>query len=355
MFSDLEKTGATPREPMFRVELVPVSKDPLAFARPDWEQLDAQRKLVLPDVGPGTYRLRVYDWLGLATRQRASVRPGSGRAARRSRRRARRAGRRLYHGQDPCAKGRLRATRGGDRRGEGKPYSVATGGAATTTATSASATCRRVPTHCSLTTRSRAFCRLDDVEVPPGVVDVGERTLSAGATISGAIQFVRPSRVPDEVRGGRPIGRLGAQAFAVYSSFDRVELAGLWPGHWTVSARSGDEVLAIGEVDVEGTGTFHGDPDDGRRPEAVTRASPSPICDRKPATRHSTARTTRPVAGSDRRDRAADLVQERAGAVLLAPAVNVVPVDPIALHGDHVLDIVPILGPVSQQPPSGAW
>ena len=50
-------------------------------------------------------------------------------------------------------------------------------------------------------------------------------------------------------------------------------------------------------------------------------------------------------------DRGADLVQQRAGAVLLAPAVDVVPVDPVALHGDHIADIVPVLGPIAQECP----
>jgi hypothetical protein len=100
------------------------------------------------------------------------------------------------------------------------------------------------------------FCRLDDVKVPAGVVDVGERMISAGATIRGAIHFARPSRVPDEVVAVGPLGASVRLAFLVYSSFDKFDLVGLWPGHWTVSARSGDEVLATGEVDVKGTGTF---------------------------------------------------------------------------------------------------
>jgi len=38
--------------------------------------------------------------------------------------------------------------------------------------------------------------------------------------------------------------------------------------------------------------------------------------------------------------------------MLLAPAVDVVPVDAVTLHGDHVTDILSILGPPSQQPPA---
>jgi hypothetical protein len=58
------KRSLAPCEPMFRIGLTPLSKGPLSFAQPGWRTLDEHRKVVLPDVGPGTYRLRVYDWLG---------------------------------------------------------------------------------------------------------------------------------------------------------------------------------------------------------------------------------------------------------------------------------------------------
>src|SRR5689334_16798934 len=50
---------------------------------------------------------------------------------------------------------------------------------------------------------------------------------------------------------------------------------------------------------------------------------------------------------SDRRDRAADLVQEPAGVVAIAPGVDIIPVDRVldALHGDHAPDLVAVLGP----------
>ena len=62
--SFFSKEPLTPRQPMFRVELTPLSTGPLSFASPDVEELDDQRHVVLPDVGPGKYRLRLYDWQG---------------------------------------------------------------------------------------------------------------------------------------------------------------------------------------------------------------------------------------------------------------------------------------------------
>jgi hypothetical protein len=63
--------------------------------------------------------------------------------------------------------------------------------------------------------------------------------------------------VPSEVVAVDTSGASVRQEFPIYSSFDRVQLTALWPGHWTVSARSGDDVLASTEVEVTGTGAFN--------------------------------------------------------------------------------------------------
>ncbi len=97
---------------------------------------------------------------------------------------------------------------------------------------------------------------MDGVAVRDDVVDVGERRLSSGATILGEIRFPRPTRLPDEVVAVDPSGVTVRRPFQVYSSFDRVDLAGLWPGTWTISARKGDAILASAEVQIEGTGRF---------------------------------------------------------------------------------------------------
>jgi hypothetical protein len=48
------------------------------------------------------------------------------------------------------------------------------------------------------------------------------------------------------------------------------------------------------------------------------------------------------ITRSDWRNGLADLVQQSAGAVLLAPFVDIIPIDPVTLHGDHIADIIPI-------------
>ncbi len=101
------------------------------------------------------------------------------------------------------------------------------------------------------------FCRVDNVQVPAGVVDIGERVLSPGAKVTGEIHFPRPSQVPDEVMAVGPSGVTVRRELQVYSSFDSVELNGLWPRHWSVSARCAGKVLATAGLDIKGTETLH--------------------------------------------------------------------------------------------------
>jgi hypothetical protein len=246
----------TTRDPMFRVELVPLPSVPRSFAKPDWVELDAQRKLVLPDVGPGRYQLRVYDWHGggwpnrepLFDREMVVPPGGLGEV-------------RVALGAG-CITGKAPAPKE-DFQGFVEVTALAKGSRTPSRRTR----CDNDGNFCVrylspgtyrlfIHNPQSGFCRVDDVEVPAGVVDVGERTLSAGATVRGAIHFVRLSRVPDEVVAFHTSGVSVHQWFSNGSSFDRVELAGLWPGHWTVSARSGDQVLATSALDVEGSGTL---------------------------------------------------------------------------------------------------
>ena len=237
VISLFKKNPVTPRKPMFRVELTPLSKGPLSFASPDVDELDEQRNVVLPDVGPGKYRIRLHDWQGaqglesgsLFDREVVAPTGGGGKV-------------RVELGAG-CITGNVPA-----------PKSVFGRSVEVTAVAKASRTPAR-RAHCDFEGNfclrylspgtyslffndpKSGYCRVDDVEVPAGVVDVGERSLSRGASLSGAIHFARPSRVPDEIVAVDPSGVSVRRAFEVYSSFDRFELAGLWPGHWTVSAK----------------------------------------------------------------------------------------------------------------------
>lgn len=253
----LRRLGMGQRDPMFRIELIPIPKGPLAFAEPDWCKLDARAKIVLPEVGAGTYRVRVYDWLGLVGLdskplfdREVVVPPGGG-------------GEVSIALGAGCITGKIPAIKENFERPV-EVTAVANGNHGLTRQARCDDDGNFCVRYLSPGTYSvfihdpnSGYCLVDHIEVQPGAVDIGERTLSAGATISGEIRFERPTRVPSEVVAVDSSGVSVRQVFPVYSSFDHVQLTALWPGHWTVSARDGDEVLATGEVDVTGTGTFN--------------------------------------------------------------------------------------------------
>lgn len=252
----LQKNGTVPHAPMFRIDLVPRSNGPLSFAEPWWRELDAQGNIVLLDVDPGLYRLRLYDWLGTYWKksdplvdQDVTVPPGGKGSVR------------LALGAG-CITGKIPVP----KPSFDQPVEV-TAMAKGSRAPSGWARCDYYGNFCVrylspgiyslwIHDPKAGFCHVDDVEVKAAAVDIGERTLTAGARVHGAIQFARPSRVPDAVVAVNSSGVSVRRAFPVYSSFDEVDLPNLWSGHWTITARHGDEVLAATEVDVHGTGTF---------------------------------------------------------------------------------------------------
>jgi hypothetical protein len=255
-FAEMEKKDVTPHEPTFRVWLRPLSKDPLSFEQPDLHELDAQRRVVLPDVGPGNYRLYIYDWLGMRGLdsgplfERDVVVPPGGR------------GEVHIPLGAGCITGIVHPPAGSYRRTV-EVTAVAKGNHSPSRRTRCDGEgnfCVRYlsPGTYSLFVNDAAsgFCRVDDVTVPAGVVDIGERALSAGAKVTGTIHFPRLSRVPDEVVAVGPLGVSVRREFERYSACDRIDLSGLWPGHWVISARIRDEVLATGELEIEGTGVY---------------------------------------------------------------------------------------------------
>ena len=213
----------TPHEPVFGAKLVPLSKGPISFPQPSTLGLDTNRKALLSDVSPGTYRLLVYDWLG--TRRFPWDLLDSGEPQNEP----------LFDRHVvvvPGGRDEVRITLGaGCITGRIAPPSrvflsppvgvIAVPNSGRRYARWACCDfdgtfCIRylTPGKHSLYIHdpSSGFCRIDQVEVPAGLVDVGEQRLKTGATVIATVQYPRQSRVPDELVAVGRIWRLGAPA-----------------------------------------------------------------------------------------------------------------------------------------------
>jgi hypothetical protein len=267
--SALRSGNASIREPVFGAVLIPLSKGPISFGQPDWLRPDADRKVVLNDVSPGRYRLLVYDWLAdrgpdwwhdpgwnvldnerLFDRE-VLVTPGGHDHVK------------IVLGAGSIS-GRIDvpptelsawpweqlvavARRAGGQFGRAElQYN--------------GSFCIRylTPGTYSLFIHGpkSGYCRIDNLNLPAGTVDVGEQRLTTGATVISAVHFPRLARLPTELVATDPAGVSLRHVFKVFSSFDRVELGGVWPGRWALSVLSHGEVLATSTVDVGASGTY---------------------------------------------------------------------------------------------------
>jgi hypothetical protein len=255
-------------DPVFGAVLIPLSKGPISFGQPDWLRPDANRKVVLNDVAPERYRLLVYDWLayrGFPWHQfgwsalenerlfdgRVVATPGGHNQVQ------------IMLGAG-CITGRLASL---PKLVIGSPTEAIVAVATRPDGQSRRAELQYNGSFCIryLTPGTYSlfihgpksgYCRIDNVNVPAGTVDVGEQKLTTGATVIGTIHFPRLSRLPTELVATDPAGVSLRQVFKVFSSFDRVELGGLWPGRWALSVLSHGEVLATSTVDVGASGTY---------------------------------------------------------------------------------------------------
>ena len=262
------------REPMFRIDLAPRSTEPLAFAEPDWENLDPDRRVVLPDVGPGSYRLRVFDWLGSTTLNSGPLFETDVRVPRPK--------------DDPAVRVALAA---GCITGRvvPAPKDVSLGIEAIAVPREGQAPARRGradyegnfcvryldPGTYTLFVHDpkSGYCKIDGLVVPAGVVDVGERELHPGGSIHGSISYPRPCPVPDEIVLTGPEGADRMEALEGYTSSDHFEVGGLWPGLWRIAARAGGKVMATATVKVPETGRIQVRLMAGQRAESLTMRS----------------------------------------------------------------------------------
>ena len=246
-----KSSSEEPLKPRYKVDLIPRSRGQLSFVSPHWEELDRDQRIVLSNVSPGEYRLRVLDWLGSrdfdngvlfeqditmpTEKLPINVSLGAG-----------------------CITGRVLNVGRYDANAdiiavpeEGK------GSARRTRCDGSGNFCVRYLEEAAYTLFAhdprQGWARFENIKVTSNMIDVGERRLGEGGTIRGVITFERSTAIPDEVVVTGPSGLVLRLPFDTASSFDRFDIAGLWPGVWVITVRSGDHVLATGRAEISGS------------------------------------------------------------------------------------------------------
>ena len=234
----------------YQVQLIPRARQPLSAVRSDWERIDRKGQILLPDVRPGFYTLRVLQ----DNRQAVGRLWGSGSV--------------VYEGDVKVPDGPFSIKvplGGGSITGNFGEYDEIF----------ALAQGRQSPIHrfrfdvgelnCvpfldpgtyTLFAHSNDgfWCRVDNVTVGTDVRDVGQHNLVRGGTIRGSISFRRPCPVPDEVIASGP-SQITLAPIDRFRSFDQFEIRGLWPGRWTITVRGGRAVLATAFAEITGIET----------------------------------------------------------------------------------------------------
>jgi hypothetical protein len=258
-----------PPAPQLRAELTLISKDRAAFAQPELLSVDQAKPLVLSEIDPGTYRLRVFDWTGTRSEPFSSYDRLLGRTSDEALSDGQVVVQAGQHNVAPislgagCITGEIAGisepVRDGyvevialDNTHGNYPRRVWCG--------SGGKFCIRYlfPGTYSLYVHklTSGFCQIDRIKVAAGIIDVGKLSLRSGATLVGAIRYPRLSLLADDVVAVGPSNVTLVTELKVYSSFDAFEFRGLSPGHWTVSARCHGTVIAKSELNVAETETF---------------------------------------------------------------------------------------------------
>jgi hypothetical protein len=241
-----------PHPPLFRVELRTISKNSLAIEDDEWQEINDKRQIVLPDVGAGTYRLRLSDWLGWRDLKggylfdkEIAVPEGV---------------RQAIH--VPLGAGSITGKIPPPKETYNRPVEV-TAISRGERAPSPRVRCDDEGNFCVrylapgiytlfVHDLNAGYCRVDDIVVPAGTTDVGEKTLNPGATVTVSIQFARPSLLPDAVVATDDRGVTVTRSFEGRSSNDQINIPGLWPGRWNIEAVAAEIVIARGTIEIKG-------------------------------------------------------------------------------------------------------
>ncbi len=243
----LVETSERDVERQLQVELIPGPGQPLSSVRSDSAAIDGKGQLVVPDVSPGKYQLRV---------EQGFFRPGGIGFIE------------VVFERDIAVTADVSTIKiplgGGSITGRTVKYSAVIAMARGRPGPLRRTRCDSEGYFCmpfldpgtyTLFIHSPddgSWCRVDNVSVASDVKDIGELRLARGGAIRGSISFPRACPVPDEVIATGP-SQVSVEPMKHITDFDQFELGGLWPGRWTITVRGGGEALATAAIEIKGT------------------------------------------------------------------------------------------------------
>jgi len=245
--------NVTWRNPEFHIDLEPEPGHAVSVPSPDWHQIEgaANSRIVLPDVHPGKYRLRLNDFQGsiglVSPLYEAAVEARPGQPVRVPLGASSITGRARW----PKETRRLVMAAAVDETGKSPPRY---------------AYCDDEGNFCLrylgpgrytiyLHDDDAGWSRLEHVELATAAtLDVEPPALAPGGTITGHVRWTSERRIPNRLVAVDPSG-IVVEPRELFRGLNGEEYAvsGLWPGRWKVTVSCGDEVLAAAQATLVGT------------------------------------------------------------------------------------------------------
>ena len=238
--------NVTTREPAFSVELAPKEDGPGSWCAQDFEEL-REGRILLPDVSPGTYRLRMFEWMGsrgftegLVSEAEIEVGPD----------------RRTFDVSlgGGSVGGKVRWTTDNSRMIQVIAMETTTRALRLARADDKGNFCARFLPDGRYVLYAHdgtaGWCRMGEATVKGGSVDVGEHELRAGGSIEAAVELPPGTTLPVMLRVTDAQGIRVEALDPLWKSQGACAVRSLWPGEWTVELVAAEGVVAKATVKI---------------------------------------------------------------------------------------------------------
>ncbi len=241
----------TTRKPWFSFILQPLGDGTGSWPETDFIDPKDTGQVVIPDVSPGKYRLKVVDWLGSRGFWEGVLFDGN-----------------IDVGENRTVTVPLGA---GSITGQATPHGdidlmVHVMAVNKKTGEIRHARCDEKGNFCArylpdgdfvvyAHDHKAGWCRIGELSPKNKTIDVGTVEMAAGGTISGNVDLPPSSTEPLSVRASDAQGFEIQQLERDGAGSGKYTLGSLWPGKWTVKLLEGEKVIGQAVVEVKGTET----------------------------------------------------------------------------------------------------